>query len=402
VDHVAEHFPVEDLDPSGFEDYPHHLTVEEAQDLADAYCIENDTMRQVKTEFDLAHDEWMCFRQVHSLRHSQPTVVDPEQTIDEAVEHLSQRQKRQATERKAKRRHRREREEAARKWWGLEESLKEAAEQFQAEDYSPPRLQVTVSQTPDTAACGVGNFQDLHLGARPVNAEGFDVEAYRDSILRRIETTFQDAVRLRNLERIYLIGGGDLVHSDGKGKTASGTELDMACSTATALQHGIHLLVEAVDMARQVANEVIIVPVHGNHDRTNGVAAAMAAGQRYHSTNQVEMMGLSERQYATYGQHLMMMTHADIAKKRMRKMGEIMRSEARELYGRTEWSSVFTGHYHFKAMDTIDESGRTIYQTPSPVPLDSYHDREAYVGARKGVQLVLLDREDGGDRLIHA
>jgi UDP-2,3-diacylglucosamine pyrophosphatase LpxH len=176
----------------------------------------------------------------------------------------------------------------------------------------------------------------------------------------------------------------------------------MACSTATALQHGIHLLVEAVDMARQVAKEVVIVPIHGNHDRTNGVAAAMAAGQRFHSTRQVEMMGLSERQYATYGQHLMMMTHGDLAKKKMRKIGEIMRSEARELYGRTEWSGVFTGHYHFKAMDMIDESGRIIYQTPSPVPVDSYHNQEGYVGSRKAVQLVLLDREDGGDRMIHA
>ena len=98
----------------------------------------------------------------------------------------------------------------------------------------------------------------------------------------------------------------------------------------------------------------------------------------------------------------MMMTHGDLAKKKMRKIGEIMRSEARGMYGETEWSSVFVSHLHHKAMDMVDESGRVIYQTPSPVPLDSYHDREAYVGARKGVQLVLLDREDGGDRLIHA
>lgn len=53
-------------------------------------------------------------------------------------------------------------------------------------------------------------------------------------------------------------------------------------------------------------------------------------------------------------------------------------------------------------MNMIDESGRTPYQTPSPVPLDSYHDRNAYIGTRKAVQLVLLDREGGRDRLIHA
>jgi len=402
VDRIADHFPIEDLDPSEHEDYPHHLTVEEAQSLTDAYCIENDTMRQVKERFDLAHDEWMTFRQVHSLRHSQPTVVDPEKSIDEAVEHLTQRQRRQATERKAKRRHRREREEAARKWMRLEDSLDEACEAFQEEEYEPPRLRVRMAKEVDTKACGVFNLQDLHIGARPTDAENFRVEAYREEILGRVRTALEDAVRLRKHEQLFVVAGGDLVHSDGKGKTASGTELDMACSTSTALQHAIRILVEVVDMARQVAEEVTIVPIHGNHDRTNGIAAALACGQRFHSAGDVGAMGLAERQYATYGQHLLCLTHGDYAKKTMRKMGEIMRSEARSEYGRTKWSSLFVGHLHHKAMDMVDESGRTIYQTPSPVPVDSYHNQNGYVGSRKGVQLVLLDRDANGDQIIHA
>lgn len=103
---IANHFPEQDLDATEYEDYPHHLTVEGAQRLADAYSIDNETMRVCKEEFDLAHDEWMAFRQAHSLRHSQPTVVDPEKSIDEAVDHLTRRQKRQATDRKAKQKHR--------------------------------------------------------------------------------------------------------------------------------------------------------------------------------------------------------------------------------------------------------------------------------------------------------
>lgn len=52
-------------------------------------------------------------------------------------------------------------------------------------------------------------------------------------------------------------------------------------------------------------------------------------------------------------------------------------------------------------MDMVDESGRMVYQTLSPVPIDSYHNRQGYVGSRKGIQLVLLDREQDGDRIIH-
>jgi hypothetical protein len=37
-----------------------------------------------------------------------------------------------------------------------------------------------------------------------------------------------------------------------------------------------------------------------------------------------------------------------------------------------------------------------------PILIDSYHNQDGYIGSRKGVQLVLLNHADGGDRLIHA
>ncbi|WP_251961565.1 hypothetical protein [Salinibacter ruber] len=401
---IADHFPSH-LDPHNedYEGYPHHLSLEEAQELADSYCVEKLTMAGAAEEASVSLSSFKDFRRAHSLRKGKAVIVDETKSIEEGIEHFSEEAKRREIDRKARKKQRREMESAAKSWWRLQESLEEAATAFEAESYDPPRLRVRMADEPASEACGVLNLQDLHLGARPADAEGFSVEEYRESILRRVETALEDAARLRKLERIYVVGGGDLVHSDtAGGQTASGTELEMACSTSTALQHAIQLLAQVVDMTRQVGQEVVIVPVHGNHDRTEGVAAAMAAGQRFHSADKVESMGLAERQYATYAGHLLCMTHGDLAKKRMRKMGEIMRSEARGLYGRTEWSSLFVGHLHHRSMDMVDESGRVIYQTPSPVPIDSYHNQQGYVGSRKGIQLVLLDREGGGDRIIHA
>ena len=402
---VAEHFPSH-LDPhdEDLEAYPHQLSTDEAQELADNYCVEKLTMAETAEEAGISLTAFKHFRRAHTLRKGKAVIVDETATIGEGIEHFTEEAKRREIDRKARKKQRRERDRAARQWWSLEESLEEAAESFQAEEYEAPQLKMRLSESPGDHACAVGNFQDLHLGVRPADAEGFSVEGYREEILSRIETALEDAARLRQLDRLFLMAGGDLVHSDTKGgQTASGTELEMACSTAEAIQHGIRLLVETVDMARQVARNVEIVPIHGNHDRTNGVAAAMAAAQRYHSTAGVESRDLAERQYATYADnHLLAMTHGDLSKKRMRRFGEIMRSECREAYGRTEHSSVFVGHLHHKAMDMVDESGRTVYQTPSPVPLDGYHNQEGYVGSRKGVQLVLLGREGGGDRIIHA
>ncbi len=73
-----------------------------------------------------------------------------------------------------------------------------------------------------------------------------------------------------------------------------------------------------------------------------------------------------------------------------------------QLYGQSEWSSAFVGHFQHKTTDMVDESGRALYQTPMPVLIDAYHQESEYVGSRKGIQLVLLELESGEDRIIHA
>jgi len=365
------------------------------------------TIDELCEKWNLSRDTFLAIRkaapQTWTKRGPNIWWSELDEGADELAEQAADRAKAAKAEKKAKQKEAREDAKAARKWYRLEQHAASAFEQWQEEEYEAPQLKVTLSDSPGERACAVANLQDLHLGVRPVDAEGFSVEAYREEILSRFQSALEDAVRLRQLEQLFIVGGGDLVHSDTKGgQTASGTELEMACSTATALQHGIRFLIEAVDMARQVAEDVVIVPIHGNHDRTNGVSAALATAQRFHDAGDVDSTDLAERQYTTYESHLLCLTHGDYAKKTMRKFGEIMRSEARSEYGRTKYSSLFVGHLHHRSRDMVDESGRVIYQTPSPVPIDAYHEQSGYVGSRKGIQLVLLDREGGGDRIIHA
>jgi hypothetical protein len=116
----------------------------------------------------------------------------------------------------------------------------------------------------------------------------------------------------------------------------------------------------------------------------------------------VETLPINERQYVTYGQHFACITHGDYSKKKIRKISDVIRSETRTEYGTTENTFLLTGYLHHKAMDMDDNTGRVHYQAPSPVPLDSYHNQEAYIGSRRGVELLLLNRENDGVRLIHA
>jgi hypothetical protein len=158
-----------------------------------------------------------------------------------------------------------------------------------------------------------------------------------------------------------------------------------------ALSEAIKLMVELVDLARQVTSDVRLVPVRGNHDRMLGLAAAHATNQHFHSAEDVEMLEVAERIYDTYGEHLLCFTHGDLKKRQMQRFGDLITSEARQLLGETRYTAVYTGHRHHIAKDTEDISGRLMQQAPAPKRTDTWHDREGYVGARKALQMHLLE-----------
>ena len=393
MDTIADHFPHEDLDPKEHLDYPHHLDVDVAQDLADAYCIENDSMRVVKEEYDLSHDEWMTFRQVHSLRHSQPTVVDPSKSIDEAVDHLSQRQKRQATERKAKQRHRRQREQAARQWWQAEAALERAAGVFAESGYEPPKPRLRLTSAADTRGGLVLNLQDLHIGLWGTG--------YVKNLQQRFKSLVNESMRLRRIEEVFFVVGGDLVHVDtASGTTTAGTQLEHQMVPHEALAEAIRFVVWCVDYLRALGVDVTLAPVRGNHDRMMSVSAALAVGQRFHETEGVDMLAIKERQYVVYEDHLLCLTHGDMSKRAVRELPQTIQHEARSVMGSTTRTALFTGHLHHTVI--ADKKGTIHYQCPTPVPADGYHTKEAYVGARKLMQAVVLTPDSGADQILHA
>jgi hypothetical protein len=373
------------------------------------YASGDYTIDEICAAYDIPRDVFMAIRRAAPKRWTKRGPNLWWDDLDEDESDLARRaadeQKAARVGRKAKRREQRELERAAENWWQFESAIGETAKAFQAEAYDAPRpiLRVGSNRGLEPAAA-LYNAQDFHVGARPAKSpDSFRVAGYCDALLKKTKKAFEDAVRLRQLERIYVIVGGDLVHADTTGGTTSkGTQLDMACSPTEALQRAIGLMARVVDLARSIASEVVLVPVRGNHDRALSAAAAMALTQRYHQTPEVTSHSIEERQYLTYYEHLFVCTHGDITKKAMREIGDTIRAEARGLLGKTAHTSLATGHLHHRARDMEDQSGRVHYQAPSPALIDAWHSKEAFVGSRRGVQLILFDRESGGDRLIHA
>ena len=150
-----------------------------------------------------------------------------------------------------------------------------------------------------------------------------------------------------------------------------------------------------LNLARQVATEVRLVGLTGNHDRLAGPYEALA--QRYRRADNVTTAGPGDRIYETYCEHLLAFTHGDYSEKKMRRFQDVLNAEARSKLSSTTWTTVYTGHLHHKAQDLKDKAGRLHIQASSPSPDDDWHRSEAHVGARKHVQLHMVDPETATD-----
>jgi hypothetical protein len=252
---------------------------------------------------------------------------------------------------------------------------------------------------PPGNASVVANAQDYHIGKAPASGrDDFSVEDYCGRLVSSFERGLGQAARNACLKRVYLVIGGDLCHVDTDGgTTTAGTPQDLAVGPTEALRMSIGAMVRHVDLARQVAGEVRLVGLRGNHDAILSRACFEAVRQRFHSTDGVSVAGAGERVYDTYGSRLLAFTHGDMKKKQMRRIGDTITAEARQMVMQeTRDTVLFTGHLHHKAQDIIDQSGRLQLQAPSPSPDDEYHLGEGYVGARKQIQLYLT-RPDSQD-----
>lgn len=395
---MSTHFPSGcDPESEDYEAYPHHLSVEEAQELADRYCVDRLTMDEAAEEAGLSREAFLAFRRAHELRKGRAVCVDPDVTIGEAVDHFTGRQRRREIDRKARRRIKREREAAARRWWQIEEALEDAAARFEgwAREYAPPRLRVRVGTSARLErAALLLPVHDLHYG-KYASEEECGVEYNRRVAYERaheaVDFILEQAARTAHIEKIYAVcGTSDYLHidQDAPAATTAGTPQHTDGTIGDIIAGGQALAVELVDKMRQLA-PVEIVYCPGNHD--------FVSSQWMHSFLRAWYRGAEgvtfspdrrTRQYFTYGVTKGVFLHGDVRKSQLKELGNTI---ARE-HGFGRYTMAISGHRHFRQAD--DVSGLLMHQCLSLSGSDLWHSKNLYTGLA-GLQGFILDKERG-------
>lgn len=251
------------------------------------------------------------------------------------------------------------------------------------------------------------NWQDLHIGKRRYQGDS-SLQTYKEDLLSGADALFARAAMTAELEKVYLLVGGDLCHADTYyGETTRGTPQDCVANPTDLESSCEDFMVEAVDKARQALKahnpeaKVELVPVFGNHDRKTSFSIYRFLYAWYRNVDDVNTpLDADERVYREYRNWFLACTHGDVSKKRMRKMPQIMMQEAEGINASTKQMVLYHGHLHTEQVKV--DAGVKRHRAPSPSNHDRYDNRNAYVANPKVLPGHLLYGNAPDDQFMNA
>lgn len=246
--------------------------------------------------------------------------------------------------------------------------------------------------------CAIFSLQDFHLGRLASNSEVIDattIDGQVDLLFKAIKDLMVKTAGFGKPEKLYMTIGGDFINSDNsKSTTTAGTPQDSFPSHSALMLKGGLVLVELIDILRQLFPVIELIPSPGNHDRDTSVSLYMFVSAWFRNCTDVitnfENLNVRLRQYKKYGNNLLAFMHGDGSK--LKQWPIIIANEAREIWGQTKHAILVTGHKHFRISQ--DLFGMQHIQVPSMASEDRWSVLNGYQ-SEKAISIVLVDSKDG-------
>lgn len=230
---------------------------------------------------------------------------------------------------------------------------------------------------------------DFHFGqlswGKETGYDDYDIKIAKKLYLDSIQYFLHHA-QTYNPEKIIFLVGSDWYNSNNAdNSTARGTRQDEDSRWKKTFTEGWELVVDSVDMCREIANvELIVVP--GNHDGERSYYMGEVLSAWYNKCNNVHVDNSpTTRKYYKYGKNLLGYTHGD--KEKLDELPLIMAQEAHNMWGETTTREFKTGHLHHKKkfifMPLQEHQAVRVVQCPTLAAPDAWHSEKGYHSVRE-------------------
>jgi hypothetical protein len=253
--------------------------------------------------------------------------------------------------------------------------------------YKQPDFVVTPAG-PKNSKLAVLPLYDIHIGKNKYDGRGTPFP--RDTVNDLMQSTDADSV--------LIVFGGDYFHVDTTNNaTTAGTRQDMDSHPGQMLKTGYEEAVTTALDALGIFSKVQISVVAGNHDH---MACMHMIEFFIHLTHWMRLAG-HDIQVVTgadenlvvieHGINLIAFEHGDGPKPA--KLIEVLHTNYRKQWGRTENTYAHTGHLHHAY--ERDLNGGIVMQQPTSAKADRWHKKNGYTTAEAALRLYEYHEEKG-------
>lgn len=302
----------------------------------------------------------------------------------------------------------------------LEKNLQNAKEKAIGElfldmikNYQPPVLTLNPVRTqafkhPENNLLEICVF-DLHLGKLAwggETGENYDTKIARARFLDAIESLLNHATGFQYSKILFPIGN-DFFNSDTIfNTTTKGTPQDEDLRWQKTFNVGIRLLVDGINLLKQMGVPVDVMVIPGNHDFERSFYMGSVLEAWFNNDLQVSVNnGASPRKYYVFGQVLLGFTHGSEEKENSLPMLMTMDKESKPYWSTTTYHEYHLGHQHrkknlkFTVIDKTkmleEEHGVIIRYLSSLTGTEEWHHKKGFVGQIKAADAFVWNDEVG-------
>jgi hypothetical protein len=257
------------------------------------------------------------------------------------------------------------------------------------QEYKPKHSSITYFQVhPDKKTVDVEiSLSDFHLAKKVIDGNN-DIEVRKAAYMHVVQELVQNVRGVYNIDTIVLPISNDFFHTDNyQNSTTAGTPQDTIVDYAQEYEHGFDLLVQAIDFLKGNAEEVQVVLVQGNHDRTKSYYLAHALEVYYSKDPAVFFDRTTSLIKAIVLGNTFIGYHHGNCKLEDLPLLFATHKEYSSYFGNAVYREVHTGDkHHYMAKEV---KGVRIQQMPSLSGTDRWHSDNNFVHSiRAGLALV--------------
>ena len=285
------------------------------------------------------------------------------------------------------------------------------------ENYNPPIFNLTKSKLVTDTNVDVTernlleiSIFDLHMGKLAwggETGENYDTKIARARFLEAINLLLKRAMHF-NISRILFPVGNDFFNSDTiNNTTTKGTPQDEDLRWQKTFQVGVTLLVDAINILKQIGVPIDVVVIPGNHDFERSFYMGSFLHAWFSQDDQVYINnGASPRKYYRFGKVLLGLTHGSEEKESSLPLLMASDIESKPHWSETTYHEWHLGHRHRKknvrynvydnkSVTLNEDLGVVIRYLSSLTGTEEWHHKKGYVGQIKAGDAFIWNDEIG-------